>query len=205
MRRSALGMCALALALAVGSAPTTAQQLKFKIYGGMSTQTNSGGVLDFSKTRFVNRVREKQLVEFERNMMPGSILVDTSARELFYVLPDKKAWKFPVGVGRQGYAWSGANTITRKAEWPDWRPPKAMIAREAKRGILLPAMMPGGQSNPLGARALYIGTTEYRIHGTTQPATIGRAVSSGCIRMLNEHVIELFGMVNVGATVVVEH
>ena len=111
---------------------------------------------------------------------------------------------YPIGVGRDGYTWSGSNSITRKAQWPDWRPPPNMIRREAARGHFIPAHMPGGPQNPLGARALYIGSTEYRIHGTTQPWSIGRAVSSGCIRMLNEHVIDLYDQVQVGARVVVE-
>jgi lipoprotein-anchoring transpeptidase ErfK/SrfK len=191
-------------ALAVLASQAEAGQQKFKIYGGMGNGNAVGGVLDFTKKRFVNKLREKQLVDFERPLAPGSILIDTSSRELFFVLPDKKAWKYPVGVGRDGFAWSGTNIITRKAEWPDWRPPPRMIEREAARGIILPKLMKGGPGNPLGARALYIGTTEYRIHGTFQPSSIGRAVSSGCIRMLNEHVIELYNMVNTGAAVVVE-
>lgn len=191
-------------ALVICASSSDAEQLKFKIYGGMSSGTMTGGVLDFTKTRFVNRKKEKQLVDFERELAPGSILIDTSERNLFFVLPNKQAWKFPVGVGRDGFAWSGQNIITRKAEWPDWRPPKTMIEREAQRGILLPTLVKGGPGNPLGARALYIGTTEYRIHGTSQPSSIGRAVSSGCIRMLNEHVTELYELVQVGATVIVE-
>jgi lipoprotein-anchoring transpeptidase ErfK/SrfK len=137
-------------------------------------------------------------------MEPGSILVQTAARKLYYVLPGGQAEMYPIGVGREGFTWSGSNVITRKAEWPDWRPPANMIEREAERGHYIPAHMPGGPNNPLGARALYIGDTEYRIHGTTQPWSIGRASSSGCIRMLNEHVVDLYDRVQVGAKVVVE-
>jgi lipoprotein-anchoring transpeptidase ErfK/SrfK len=137
-------------------------------------------------------------------MAPGSILVQTKQRRLFYVLPDGQAIMYPVGVGKQGYTWKGTNRVSRKAEWPSWRPPKAMIRRELAKGRVLPDYMDGGLQNPLGARALYIGSTEYRIHGTTQPWSIGRAVSSGCIRMLNEHVIDLYSRVEVGARVVVE-
>jgi lipoprotein-anchoring transpeptidase ErfK/SrfK len=146
----------------------------------------------------------KQIVTLTRNLKPGSVLIKTSERKLYFVLPGGQALQYPVGVGRDGYTWSGRNSISRKAEWPDWRPPSVMIKREAKKGHFLPDQMAGGPKNPLGARALYIGSTEYRIHGTTQPWSIGRAVSSGCIRMLNEHVIDLYDRVGVGATIVVE-
>lgn len=147
---------------------------------------------------------EKQIVAFDRGLKPGSILVDTGARKLYFVLPNDQAILYPVGVGREGFDWSGTNKISRKAVWPDWRPPQVMINREAKRGHFLPDLMKGGPKNPLGARALYIGSTEFRIHGTTQPSSIGRAVSSGCIRLLNAHVIDLYDRVQVGALVVVE-
>ena len=146
----------------------------------------------------------RQIVDFYEPMEPGSILIRTAERRLYYVLPDSKAIMYPVGVGREGFTWTGQDEITRKAAWPDWRPPKVMIEREAKKGHVLPAFMAGGPENPLGARALYIGDTEYRIHGTTQPWSIGRAVSSGCIRMMNHEVIDLFNRVEIGATVVVE-
>jgi lipoprotein-anchoring transpeptidase ErfK/SrfK len=148
--------------------------------------------------------RTRQTVAFERNLAPGTILIKTGARKLYLVLPGGKAYQYPVGVGRDGFTWSGKNKVSRKAEWPDWRPPQVMIRREAKKGHKLPDVMEGGPENPLGARAIYIGSTEYRIHGTTQPWSIGHAVSSGCIRMLNEHVIDLYDHVSVGATVVVE-
>jgi lipoprotein-anchoring transpeptidase ErfK/SrfK len=148
--------------------------------------------------------RASQIVPFTRDLKPGSILVKTSERKLYFVLPEGKAIQYPVGVGRDGFTWSGRNQVSRKAQWPDWRPPPVMVQREAKKGRFLPEIMKGGPKNPLGARALYIGSTEYRIHGTTQPWSIGRAVSSGCIRMLNEHVIDLYDRVGLGATVVVE-
>ncbi len=131
---------------------------------------------------------------------PGTIVVRTSERKLYYVLPDGRAMVYGIGVGRQGFTWKGRHRVTRKAEWPDWRPPAAMRKRQPG----LPVHMPGGPNNPLGARALYIGNTLYRIHGTSQPSTIGRAVSSGCIRMLNEEVIDLYNRVQVGTRVVVE-
>jgi lipoprotein-anchoring transpeptidase ErfK/SrfK len=146
----------------------------------------------------------KQIVPFNRNLAPGSILVETAQRRLYFVLPGQKAILYPVGVGREGFQWSGRNRISRKAEWPGWTPPPAMVKRELKKGRRLPAHMPGGTDNPLGARALYLGSTEFRIHGTTQPWSIGTASSSGCIRMLNEHVIDLYNRTAIGAVVVVE-
>lgn len=110
---------------------------------------------------------------------------------------------YGIGVGKSGFTWSGTNRISRKAEWPGWTPPARMRAREAKKGRILPAYMPGGPNNPLGARAMYIGSTMYRIHGTNQPWTIGRAMSSGCIRMANDDVKHLYSNVSVGARVVV--
>jgi lipoprotein-anchoring transpeptidase ErfK/SrfK len=146
----------------------------------------------------------KRVVRFKSSLPIGSIVVRTGERKLYFVLDDGKALRYDVGVGREGYAWSGRDRITRKREWPEWSPPTAMLIREEKKGRTLPRVMPGGESNPLGARALYIGRTEYRIHGTAQPGTIGRAVSSGCIRMLNEEVIDLYERVEIGALVVVE-
>lgn len=145
-----------------------------------------------------------ETIDFQSQLPPGSILVRTGERRLYFILPGGKAIRYGVGVGREGFAWSGSNKITRKAEWPDWRPPAVMIAREAKRNHFIPDFMKGGVDNPLGARALYIGDTEFRIHGTTQPWSIGRAVSSGCIRMLNDEVVDLYNRVSIGATVVVE-
>ncbi len=147
---------------------------------------------------------KKHIVDFTRNMPAGSVLVQTRLRRLYYVLGNGKAIEYPVGVGREGFQWSGKNRISRKAEWPTWRPPPVMIKREAAKGHDLPEVMEGGPDNPLGARALYIGNTEFRIHGTTTPSSIGKAVSSGCIRLLNEHVIDLYERVAVGATVIVE-
>ncbi len=175
-----------------------AQAASFKIYGGMSSGSSS------SDESLVPRNLRKEIVAFNRALPAGSILVDTAKRRLFFVLANGKAMSYPVGVGREGYAWSGVNVITKKAEWPDWRPPEEMLKREADRGRFLPKLVKGGPQNPLGARALYIGDTLYRIHGTSSPWTVGRASSSGCIRMLNEHVIELSGLAQVGAEVVVE-
>ncbi len=122
---------------------------------------------------------------------------------LFLVEPGGKARRYGVGTGKPGFEWAGTHKITRKAEWPGWTPPAEMIARERAKGRILPAHMEGGPENPLGARALYIGSTMYRIHGTNQPWTIGRAVSSGCIRMRNEDVVDLYERAGVGTTVIV--
>jgi lipoprotein-anchoring transpeptidase ErfK/SrfK len=146
----------------------------------------------------------RRTVAFETDLAPGSIVVRTGERKLYYVLGSGQAIQYPVGVGREGFEWSGTNRITRKIEWPEWRPPRVMIAREAARGHYIPEYMPGGPQNPLGARALYIGNTEYRIHGTSQPGSIGMAMSSGCIRMMNDQVIDLYDRVQIGATVIVE-
>lgn len=134
-----------------------------------------------------------------------TIVVRTSERRLYYTLGDGKAIRYGVGVGREGFTWAGTNRISRKAEWPGWTPPPQMIRREAAQGRILPSYMPGGPDNPLGARALYIGSSLYRIHGTNQPWTIGQAMSSGCIRMANEDVIHLYDQVSVGTRVVVLH
>ena len=142
---------------------------------------------------------KREVVSYETKLKPGSIIVETSERRLYFVLPEGKAVRYGIGVGRDGFRWSGQHRITRTAEWPGWTPPPAM----RKRVPDLPAYMPGGPDNPLGARALYIGSTLYRIHGTSEPWTIGQAVSSGCIRLTNEDVTDLYERVKVGATVVV--
>jgi lipoprotein-anchoring transpeptidase ErfK/SrfK len=146
----------------------------------------------------------KRIVDFTRPLKPGSILIKTGERKLYFVLEDGKAIEYGVGVGREGFTWRGSKRISRKAEWPGWTPPARMIERERAKGVILPAYMPGGPNNPLGARALYLGGSLYRIHGTNQPHTIGHAVSSGCIRMLNEEVVDLNDRVKIGALVIVE-
>lgn len=153
----------------------------------------------YGGTKFGPRYRGKKKVNFEGNYQKGTIVIRTSKRKLYLVLGDGKAIEYGVGVGREGFTWTGRATITRKAEWPGWTPPAAMRAREPH----LPAYMPGGPDNPLGARALYLGSSLYRIHGTAQPHTIGMAVSSGCIRLINSEVIDLYNRVKVGTPVVV--
>ncbi|MFT3986389.1 L,D-transpeptidase [Aestuariivirga sp.] len=133
----------------------------------------------------------------------GSIVVKTPERRLYYILGNGEARVYKVGVGREGFQWGGTSKVVAKAEWPTWRPPQTMIDREAAKGHYLPDVMEGGPDNPLGARAMYIGGTMYRIHGTNNAASIGGAVSSGCIRMMNADVIELYERVKVGAKVYV--
>lgn len=197
---------AMAVALLMTSA-AQAEKIKFspkafQILGGAgSGEARASRKIKFSSVPDDLRSRT---ISFQSSLTPGSVLVKTGLRRLYYILPGGQAIEYHVGVGKDGFTWSGTNRITRKAEWPDWRPPREMIEREAENGRTIPEFMPGGPENPLGARALYIGSTEYRIHGTTQPWSIGRAMSSGCIRMMNEEVIDLYSRVRVGATVVVE-
>jgi lipoprotein-anchoring transpeptidase ErfK/SrfK len=141
----------------------------------------------------------RAVVAFDSREAPGTVIIDTGNTALYYVLGQGRAIRYGVGVGREGFTWSGVQTITRKAEWPDWHPPAQMIARQP----YLPRFMAGGPGNPLGARAMYLGSSEYRIHGTNDPSTIGKFVSSGCIRLTNEDVSDLFSRVNVGTKVVV--
>ncbi|WP_269933514.1 L,D-transpeptidase family protein [Aminobacter sp. HY435] len=151
----------------------------------------------------MNPIYLPQQVAYDGGEAPGTIIIDTTENFLYLVGTDGQARRYGVGTGKPGFEWSGTHKVTSKREWPDWRPPAEMIARERAKGRVLPAMMAGGPENPLGARALYLGSTLYRIHGTNQPWTIGGAVSSGCIRMRNEDVMDLYERVNVGTKVVV--
>src|SRR5215218_9768507 len=142
---------------------------------------------------------QRQVVAYPTRLAAGTIVIDTANTRLYYVLGDGKAIRYGIGVGREGFTWSGAQAVTRKAEWPDWTPPQEMIARQP----YLPRWLAGGEGNPLGARAIYLGSTVYRIHGTNMPETIGQKVSSGCIRMLNADVIDLYSRVDVGTKIIV--
>jgi len=144
-----------------------------------------------------------QMVAYDSPHKPGTIVIDTNNRFLYLVTGNGQARRYGVGVGKPGFEWAGKHKITAKREWPDWVPPKEMISREAAKGHYLPARMEGGPENPLGARAMYLGSTLYRIHGTNAPWTIGSGVSSGCIRMRNEDVVDLYERVNVGTSVIV--
>ena len=142
----------------------------------------------------------RTLVDFQSNYTPGTIYIDTTKRRLYLVTGRGQAIRYGIGVGRDGYGWAGALRVSTKREWPNWFPPSEMLARRPD----LPRFMPGGLDNPLGARALYLGSTLYRIHGSNEPETIGQAVSSGCFRMTNDDVIDLYNRVSVGATVIVK-
>ena len=150
-------------------------------------------------TRMPARKFRKKMVPYQTSEKPGTIIIDTKARFLYYVMGNGRAMRYGIGVGREGFGWTGTERITRKAEWPDWRPPAEMRRRQSE----LPAFVPGGPENPMGARALYLGHTLYRIHGTNEAWSIGYAVSSGCIRMLNDDVIELYERAKRGAKVIV--
>jgi lipoprotein-anchoring transpeptidase ErfK/SrfK len=160
------------------------------------TRTASASFFAFGGRSF------RQRVAFDDSRYrPGSIIIRTQERALYYVADEGEAIRYRVGVGREGFQWSGHSRIVAKKEWPSWTPPAAMIAREAAKGITIPAYMEGGPNNPLGARALYIGGTLFRIHGTNNARSIGGAVSSGCIRMLNADVIDLYNRVSIGTPV----
>ena len=143
----------------------------------------------------------KQPVFFRSQEVPGTIVVDTSERFLYLVQSPTRAIRYGIGVGRDGFTWTGILKVTRKSEWPDWTPPEEMIQRQP----YLPRWMAGGPGNPLGARAMYLGNTVYRIHGTNAPETIGQAVSSGCFRLVNDDIVDLYERVQVGAKVIVRH
>jgi lipoprotein-anchoring transpeptidase ErfK/SrfK len=143
----------------------------------------------------------RQMVLFRSSEAPGTVVIHTSERFLYVVQGNNRALRYGIGVGREGFTWSGLVKVSRKAEWPDWTPPPEMIQRQP----YLPRFMAGGKGNPMGARALYLGSTVYRIHGTNQPETIGHAVSSGCFRLANGDVIDLFDRVALGAKVIIRH
>ena len=182
------------LVLAPLSAPATAAQ---RIYNADTNRWETPAVVQ-TRNRGGSPVK-REVVDYQTKFRPGTVVVETSERRLYLVLPDGKALKYGVGVGREGFAWAGQHRVSRKAEWPGWTPPAQM----RKRVPDLPAYMPGGPDNPLGARALYIGATLYRLHGTSEPWSIGQAVSSGCIRLTNEDITDLYDRVDVGALVVV--
>jgi lipoprotein-anchoring transpeptidase ErfK/SrfK len=160
----------------------------FRGFGGSSVSPGSGPV-------------PRTVVNFHSNYAPGTIVVDTRERRLYLVTGDGQAIRYGIGVGRDGFRWGGVHRVTAKKEWPGWTPPAQMLRRRPD----LPRYMEGGPDNPLGARALYLGSTLYRIHGSNEPETIGQAVSSGCFRMVNDDVIDLYNRVQVGAKVVVKN
>lgn len=206
----------LGFALAFSEA-ASAQSFFEALFGGIGSSNRSeqglfgGGQALYPEQvprgRFVPAQFRRQQVRFDTKEKPGTIVIDTRAHFLYFVLGNGRAVRYGVGVGRTGMGWKGTVTVGRKAEWPTWTPPAEMRAREARRGHRLPVSMKGGPNNPLGARALYLHKggrdTLYRIHGTNEPWTIGLNVSSGCIRLVNDDVVDLYRRAAVGAKVVV--
>ncbi|MEP7029578.1 MAG: L,D-transpeptidase [Pseudolabrys sp.] len=189
-----LTTAALIAAAALSCSATQAQQVAYgqpQYAAAIQDEPNEGAQID---PRF-----QRQTVSFQTNEAPGTIVIDTPNTFLYFVLGNGQAIRYGIGVGREGFTWAGVKQVAKKAEWPDWYPPQEMIARQP----YLPRFTAGGPGNPLGARAMYLGTSEYRIHGTNNPATIGQQVSSGCIRLTNEDVTDLYNRVSVGAKVVV--
>ena len=176
---------------AAGQAQAQGFDLRDILGGGPNFQSGGGGSSPI----------QRATVNFTGNYAPGTIFIDPSERRLYLVLGNGQALRYGIGVGRDGFRWSGTHRITAKKEWPSWTPPSQMLARRPD----LPRHMAGGIDNPLGARAMYLGPTLYRIHGSNEPETIGQAVSSGCFRMTNDDVTDLYGRVGVGTTVIVKN
>ena len=199
MRKSIILSVGIALAVLAGSvAPQAATKLYWDQTQRKFVEYDSGKLLTRGR-----KAIKRQEVKYNGPYGPNTIVINTSERRLYHVYAKGKALKYGIGVGREGFTWAGTHYITRKAEWPGWTPPPEMVARERAKGRILPAYMEGGVRNPLGARALYIGSTIYRIHGSNEPWTIGQAVSSGCIRLTNDDIVHLYDRVKVGAKVVV--
>ena len=201
MRRTVFGVAGVALGglltvlvMAAPFADSAAAASKKE----MQIQDDPGYVPTAEEERLPAQYRP-QPVFFRTDQPPGTIVIHTDERFLYLVQGNNRAIRYGIGVGREGFTWQGLVKISRKQEWPDWRPPPEMIQRQP----YLPRFMAGGPGNPLGARALYLGDTDYRIHGTNQPLTIGHAVSSGCFRLVNPDVIDLFNRVPVGTKVVI--
>jgi lipoprotein-anchoring transpeptidase ErfK/SrfK len=183
-----------ALTVLAGAGQSQAQGLDMRDIMGGGPNFRSGGLGGSSPV-------QRATVSFAGNYAPGTIYINTSERRLYLVLANGQALRYGIGVGRDGFRWSGTHRITAKKEWPSWTPPSQMLARRPD----LPRHMVGGVDNPLGARAMYLGSTLYRIHGSNEPETIGQAVSSGCFRMTNDDVTDLYSRVPVGTTVVVKN
>lgn len=206
MIRSLLATATIAASAMLVSVPASAQSARYQVVNLLEEEpafvqpySGFGRAYDAAPRAEVESGATRQLVEFHGKHRPGTIVIDNSERRLYLINRDGTAWSYGVGIGRPGFSWTGTKTITRKAEWPDWRPPAEMLKRRPD----LPTFMPGGEENPLGARALYLGSSLFRIHGSNEPETIGQAVSSGCFRMSNEDVIDLYSRVKVGTRVVV--
>src|SRR5947209_7116372 len=198
LREAVIAGVAICMLLAVSPAPAQLFRPLERIPEPTAADANPGEDHGSSDDALPTQFR-RQPVFYRSSEPAGTILIDTSERFLYLVQSDTRALRYGIGVGRDGFAWTGLLKISRKAEWPDWTPPAEMIARQP----YLPRWMAGGATNPLGARAMYLGNTIYRIHGTNAPSTIGQRVSSGCIRLTNEDVIDLASRVNIGTKVVV--
>jgi lipoprotein-anchoring transpeptidase ErfK/SrfK len=204
-RRAAVALGALAVGVVAFSAAATAAPLQLfpfimtpPVQAAPQLQAPPQVDEDGVAVELPARLK-RQVVNYATREAPGTIIIDTPNTYLYLVMGNGQAMRYGIGVGRDGFTWSGTQSITKKAEWPDWTPPPEMIARQP----YLPRQMAGGPGNPLGARAMYLGGTIYRIHGTNAPGTIGTRVSSGCIRLTNEDVADLYSRVNVGTKVIV--
>jgi len=184
------GACAVGMLVAVSITPAAANPYDQQVRGSGRS---------FFATLF-GPSTARTVVSYPGSQKPGTIIISTAQRRLYLVLGNGQALSYAIGVGRAGAAWSGVTQVTAKREWPDWTPPEQMLHRKPD----LPRHMAGGPDNPLGARAIYLGASLYRIHGSNEPDTIGQAVSSGCIRLTNEDVIDLYNRVQLGATVIVQ-
>jgi lipoprotein-anchoring transpeptidase ErfK/SrfK len=204
-RRAAVALGALAIGVVAFSASASAAPVQLfpffmtpPVQSAPQVQQAPQDDEDSITTELPARLK-RQVVSYATREAPGTVIIDTPNTYLYLVMGNGQAMRYGIGVGRDGFTWSGVQSITKKAEWPDWTPPPEMIARQP----YLPRQMAGGPGNPLGARAMYLGGTIYRIHGTNAPGTIGTRVSSGCIRLTNEDVADLYSRVNVGTRVIV--
>ena len=202
----ALAFLALAVMVLAGACPARAQQSNddfFNFSGRGDANFRSGPSYYGGGSEYYGGSGPipRTVVSFPGRYAPGTIFINTAERRLYLILGNGEALRYGIGVGRDGFRWSGTHRISAKKEWPGWTPPAQMRARRPD----LPRYLPGGIENPLGARAMYLGSTLYRIHGSNEPETIGRAVSSGCFRMTNEDVTDLYNRVSVGATVIVKN
>jgi lipoprotein-anchoring transpeptidase ErfK/SrfK len=190
-----------AAALGLFAAPALAQKASKAAMQETMDIGDEPGRVSTKETIIKSGPFARQMVFFRSNEKPGTIIVHSNERFLYVVRGNNRALRYGIGVGREGFTWAGLVKITRKSEWPDWTPPPEMIQRQP----YLPRFMAGGPGNPMGSRALYLGSTVYRIHGTNQPETIGHAVSSGCFRLANGDIIDLYERVPVGTKVIVRH
>lgn len=202
--RNVIAGCAAAAALVLAAAALLPGQALGAPKAGEEETLEIGdepGRVSGEETVVADGPFARQAVLFRSNEPPGTVVIHTTERFLYVVQGNNRALRYGIGVGREGFQWSGLVKVSRKAEWPDWRPPSEMIARQP----YLPRFMAGGPGNPMGARALYLGSTVFRIHGTNQPETIGQSISSGCFRLANGDIIDLYERVPLGTKVVVRH